>query len=146
MARDSSALVSAALRHVRDAEYLLEAHGGYSSPDQAYHLAGFGPECVRKAALSVDWFDRAIGHRYDAEAEKVLEVAIALDSGAVRYRLESWASRFRYLGRWAEIARYERTGARDGESVRAVVREARVIVDEIVLALWLDARLGGAWS
>lgn len=40
----SGRLISAALRHVRDAEQLLT-----SSPDQAWHLADFGPECIRKS-------------------------------------------------------------------------------------------------
>jgi hypothetical protein len=44
-------LLSAALRHVRDAEHLATPnHSGYS-PDQAHHLAGFGPECAQKATL-----------------------------------------------------------------------------------------------
>ena len=39
-------LVSAALRHARDAEWLA-----HRSPDQAYHLAGYAPECARKATV-----------------------------------------------------------------------------------------------
>lgn len=146
MARDSSALVSAALRHVRDAEHLLDSHDGYASPDQTYHLAGFGPECARKAALSVDWFDKAIGHRYDREAERALEVAIALDPRATRYRLDGWARRYPCLGEWTELTRYESTGVRDVDAARAIIIEARSCVDELVMALWLDGRLDGSWS
>ncbi len=43
-------LLSAARRHIADAEHLL-AHGAHRSEDQAWHLAGFGPESVRKACL-----------------------------------------------------------------------------------------------
>jgi hypothetical protein len=146
MARDSNALVSAALRHLRDAEHLLEAHDGHASPDQAYHLAGYGPECVRKAALSVDWFDRAIGHRYGGVVERVLEVAIALDPRAGRYRLERWAERYASLRGWTETARYEHTGTRTVMAARTLTKDARECVDELVMALWLDARLDGDWS
>lgn len=41
------ALVSAALRHINDARTLLA-----TSPVQAAYLAGYGPECARKAALA----------------------------------------------------------------------------------------------
>jgi len=59
-----TALVSAALRHVDDAQALLAV-----SPVQAFHLAGFGPECARKAALTVPGasqgtMDKAIGHGF----------------------------------------------------------------------------------
>ena len=82
-------LLSAALRHTRDARALLA-----SSPDQAWHLAGFGPECARKAALSERWADHAMSHQLGAPAEGVLEMAIAMDAHAVRYRLEGWATQW----------------------------------------------------
>lgn len=143
MRRDSSTLVSAALRHVRDAEHLLD--GGYASPDQAYHLAGFGPECSRKAALSLEWFDRLLGHEIGPVADRVLQVVIALDPQAVRYGLVDWETRYPRLARWEVGARYEKTGTRLRGEAALVVEEARKCVDEIVLSLLLDGRLEGGF-
>lgn len=42
-------LLSAALRHLRDAEHLADASNLHGSLDQAYHLAGFGPDCRYQA-------------------------------------------------------------------------------------------------
>lgn len=43
-------LLSAALRHVRDAETLATSADDARSLDQAFHLAGYGPECERDGA------------------------------------------------------------------------------------------------
>jgi hypothetical protein len=141
MSRDSSILASAALRHVRDAEHLLT--GGYTSPDQAYHLAGFGPECARKATLSVDWFDQVLGHEIGGAADRVLEVAIALDPQAARYGLVAWDQQYKELAKWRTIVRYEKTGTRTRGDAELVVADARSCVDEIVYSLWLDGRVDG---
>jgi hypothetical protein len=131
-------LVSAALRHVRDAERLLQA-GEAASPDQAFHLAGFGPECARKAALSARWFDQALGHDFGDIGERVLELAAALDPVAHRYAVADYPSRFPALAKWNVSCRYHRTGEHAAEAA-ALVAEARKCVDEIVLALWMDGR------
>jgi hypothetical protein len=134
-------LVSAALRHVRDAELLLDTSHGRSSPDQAFHLAGYGPECVRKATLSIDWLDKAIGHQMVDNVDDLLAAAVALDPIAVRYEITGWSDRYRALSCWTEQSRYERTGTRAPEVVQALLEEARAIVDGLVLALWMDGRL-----
>lgn len=143
MARDPSNLVSAALRHVRDAEFLLDQTHGRVSPDQAFHLAGFGPECARKATLTVDWFDKAIGHRMDEKIEDLLTTALALDPVAARYDTHSWSERHPALAGWTEQSRYDRTGTRSQATAEALVSEARQIVDGLTLALWMDGRLPG---
>ena len=84
-------LVSAALRHARDAEWLASKANPNRSPDQAYHLAGYGPECARKATVRAPWLYRTIGHRFDPASETVLDVAVALDPLALRYEPRSWA-------------------------------------------------------
>lgn len=156
-------LVCVALRHIRDAEYLANLDGrhpphadgspAYTSLDQAYHLAGFGPECIRKAVLSIRDFDKEIGHRFNEPAaapvtttnEDVIDVIIAMDPGAHRYYPVDapWASRYPALRAWTEEARYRRTGtyANDPARVRALLVEAREAIDEVVLSLWLDGRL-----
>jgi len=131
-------LVSAALRHVRDAERLLRA-GDAASPDQAYHLAGFGPECARKAALSARSFDQALGHDFGDLGERVLDLAAALDPVAHRYAVADYPARFPALAKWNVSCRYHRTGEHAAEAA-ALVAEARECVDEIVLALWMDGR------
>ena len=65
-------LLSAALRHVRDAEHLATPNHSGHSPDQAYHLAGFGPECARKATLYHRLFDKPLGHTLGVGATTAL--------------------------------------------------------------------------
>jgi hypothetical protein len=136
----SQDFLSAALRHVRDAEHLALAGEG-TSLDQSYHLAGFGPECARKATLSKSTYDKAIGHGVGASSEVALRIALALDPGPHRYDLQGWGGRYPALAAWSENARYERSGTRSSTDVEALVREAREIVDRLVIALWMDGVL-----
>ncbi|HSN96925.1 MAG TPA: hypothetical protein VLS89_01465 [Candidatus Nanopelagicales bacterium] len=137
----AASLLSAALRHVRDAEHLLDEAAGYTSPDQAYHLAGFGPECARKAALSLRWLDQALGHGVEGASGEVLDLALALDPLARRYDpLGSAASRAALAG-WRVDVRYERTGTRQRADAEALCRDAREAVDAVVIALWADGRM-----
>jgi len=133
-------LVSAALRHVRDAEHLASA-GPDASPDQAYHLAGFGPECARKAALAERWLDLAIGHGFSEVGEDVLELAVALDPRAARYNPGAFAKIYPALGTWDVSCRYRKTGSHKLPDVQAICRQARAAVDAIVVNLWLDGQL-----
>lgn len=130
------ALLSAALRHTRDAEALLS-----SSPDQAWHLAGFGPECARKAALSERWADKAVGHQLGALAQGVLETAIAMDAHAARYRLDGWVSRWPALAQWSPESRYRKTGSTPKASAEALTAAAREAVGGLVAELWADGAL-----
>jgi hypothetical protein len=105
------ALVSAALRHVRDAQRLLEPEGERTpSFDQAWHLAGFGPECIRKACITERQADKALGHELGPGGEHLLEWVLALDVGAWRYDVRDWATTRPLLGRWKPDARYSKTG------------------------------------
>lgn len=136
-----AALVSAALRHVNDAYALLDA-----SPVQALHLAGFGPECARKAAISAgasvgDALDKAIGHGFHPVAELALTIACDLDSLSSRYDLSGWGARFTKLAGWSESVRYKATNSHPAREVRATVEEAAEAVSEVVAALWCDGRL-----
>ena len=133
--------LSAALRHVRDAEHLADPSNPHASVDQAFHLAGFGPECVRKAVLSDGALDKAIGHGVGEEAERALEAALAWDVVAHRYQPRGWPERFPTLLRWSVEARYKRTGYYSREQVEALLADARRAVDEVTLALWADGRL-----
>jgi hypothetical protein len=132
--------ISAALRHVCDAEHLMDP-GEHQSLDQSYHLAGFGPECARKACLHERWADKALGHR-DAEvdAKLVLEVLLSVDGHAHRYRVEGWES-YLELQQWDPSSRYEATGTHDEVTVRTLIEECRAIVDPITTALWADGLL-----
>lgn len=120
----ASDLASAALRHVRDAEHLL-AEGDHQSVDQAYHLAGFGPECIRKAALSARWGDKIIGHDFSTDGEALLDVLVSLDPHGVRAGAGDFSRRFPKLARWDVNRRYARTGTIDEEQARDLVEEAR---------------------
>lgn len=135
--------LSAALRHVRDAEHLFDPDNPGRSIDQSYHLLGYGPECARKATLSVRWFDRILGHRLGENANEILDIIISLDQWAARYHPMDWASKFPHMAAWQETCRYEKTGTRDAHDVGAAIVEARNIVDEIIGALWADGRVPG---
>ncbi|MBI4602123.1 MAG: hypothetical protein HY721_09200 [Planctomycetes bacterium] len=135
------ALVSAALRHVRDAETLADPSNPRASLDQAYHLGGYGPECARKATLSIRWLDKAIGHLFGS-SEDPLALATALDLFALRYQPLAWAARFPPLAEWSEQVRYRRTGSFPRATVQTFLESARKAVDEVVLGLWADGRLG----
>lgn len=127
-------LISAALRHTRDAEALL-----VDSPDQAWHLAGFGPECARKACLTVRWADMAIGHDFGTASAEVIDFALALDPVASRFRPQRALPPS--LGPWGPEARYVETGHFDLAQVHTLVQEARAWVDEVVLDLYLSGEL-----
>jgi hypothetical protein len=135
-----NSLISAALRHLRDAEHLAEP-GNFQSVDQALHLAGFGPECARKACLSLRWADKALGHELGPAGEATVELAISLDPAAQRYHARGWPSRFPLLQRWNPQCRYEATGTADEPLTRQLLAEARQAVSETVLALWTDGQL-----
>ena len=137
---DAQDLVSAALRHVRDAERLA-VPGGDSSPDQAYHLAGLGPECARKATLSSKAFRKILGHDLGAQSDALLRFWTALDPVALRSEPFDMAARFPALANWRVDCRYERTGTRAEAPAAELVREAREHVDRVTSALWADGRL-----
>jgi hypothetical protein len=136
------AFVSAALRHVRDAERLLEAESTYApSFDQAWHLAGFGPECVRKALLTERLGDKALGHELGAEAGPLLDWLLSLDAGAWRYGAQAWVGARPLLKSWQPDARYARTGTYSQAQVRELVALARHLVDTTIANLWADGVL-----
>lgn len=133
--------VSAALRHARDAEHLLSPSPG-SSPDQAWHLAGFAHECARKACLADGWVAKVLGHDFDAASETTLELATALDPRVSRYPIRNWRVQYPRIAEWSPNHRYERTGSRpDDVPTRELVKQARTAVDTMVVALFLDGRL-----
>jgi hypothetical protein len=144
--RDGQAMLSAALRHIRDAERLAAA-GPLRSLDQSFHLSGLAPECARKASLSARTFHQAIGHGVVEASERALAFALAVDPAARRYDLTDWVSRYPALSAWRIGVRYERTGSRSEAETRCLVAEARDIVGRVVYALWADGRLPGdfAW-
>lgn len=135
-------LVSAAIRHLRDAEFLADREGAHPSPDQAYHLAGYAPECMRKATLGVRWFDKAIGHRFDEAAGTAIDFAIAMDPMALRYNPRGIGDHFTELKAWREDVRYLRSGRIAPAQVERCVAESRELVEELLFALWWDGRLG----
>lgn len=141
LTEESQRLLSAALRHVRDAEHLADSGHLHTSLDQAFHLAGYGPECARKAVLASRSFDKLLGHSLALAAEPILELALAFEPLARRYGLASWEARYPALVGWSEQSRYERTGTRSPEVARQLVAEARHCVDDLALALWADGRL-----
>ncbi len=140
----ASTLTSAALRHVRDARHLL-TDGPHRSVDQANHLAGFGPECIRKAALSARWGDKILGHELGPAGDALLDTLLALDPHGCR--AGALASPGAALADWRVERRYDATGAADPSATAARVSAAEVFVERVFVTLWLDGRLEdvGEW-
>lgn len=134
--------VSAALRHIRDAEHILEP-GTHSSPDQAWHLAGFAHECARKAFISESWIPKLLGHDFDSAGERIAEIAIALDPRAGRFPVRDWAKRYPAIASWRAEHRYEATGSSRalGRKVEDLVAQGREAVDACLVALFLEGSL-----
>lgn len=134
-------LLSAALRHLRDAEHLADAMSPHVSLDQAHHLAGFAPECARKAAIAAEWVNKPLGHILGNKADAVLELASILAPAATDSALQGWGKTYKTLGRWDPAHRYDESGTHKRPQVEALLRESRQVVIEIMAALWADGRL-----
>lgn len=133
MSEYAEAMASAALRHVRDAHTL--ASGSRPSPDQAWHLIGFGPECALKAALSSEWQGRAIGHAGGMDA-RLSEWLLALDPAAHRRLIVS--GRENPVPDWTPNHRYKRTGwlRTTSHNLPAVLADAADVVERRLISLW----------
>jgi hypothetical protein len=142
----SRSLLSAALRHLRDAEYLADSHAGQSL-NQAEHLVGFAPECARKACLSARWPDKLISHDLSSGAESLLDLAISLDAYANRYPIKNWSAVFPGLTRWNPAVRYQQTARKTADvsalngKVRTLLGEAKQAVDSVLIGLYVDGQL-----
>lgn len=136
--------LSAALRHVRDAEHLLRPHppeDNYTSPDQAYHLAAFGPECARKAVIAAPWLDKLLGHGHGEQLAPILEFAAAIDHQAHHYARPANDPVAIAFAIWHVDCRYKRTGTYGAPAADRLVQAARVFVDEIAIRMWADGRI-----
>lgn len=132
--------MSAALRHVRDADRLLE-----TSPDQSWHLAGFGPECARKACLEEAWLNLVLSHDLGERSDHILEFALALDVQANRYEVRNLERRFPDLKTWKVSSRYKRTGTYSTNEAEALVQQAATLTYELAAELWMDGRIEECW-
>ena len=131
MASPPHDMASAALRHIRDARRLCAPP---ASLDQAWHLAGFGPECARKAALSDPRLRRLLGH--DAEDAALLSWLLSLDPRAQRSVTTPAPT-----GGWSPQDRYERTGSRGRAVVEPLLEACEADTLELVSGLWC----AGVW-
>lgn len=147
----TTALISAALRHVRDAEHLDGDHA-HASPDQVEHLAGFGPECARKALLDLHHFDkfladaldRVLGHDLGSHGDLVVALAVAFNPALRRYSVTGWADEYPELKEWKPECRYHQSGdGKPADKRQALLATARTITDDATVVLWLDGRLEG---
>lgn len=153
-------LMSAALRHLQDAEHLASgcvctsaAQSGprptarqHQSLDQAEHLIGFAPECARKACLSLRWLDQVISHDLSTAADELLDFAISVDAYAARYPIRSWTAGTE-LANWTPNIRYRPTARKAADvtelerRVAGLQREATTAVDEVLICLYVDGQL-----
>lgn len=133
----SSAYSSAALRHVRDARTLLSDDRVSTSIDQAWHLAGFGPECARKAVLAAGTLAKVLGH--SAHDGALMAWFASIEPG--------WIGSARSpapTGEWKPDHRYEATGTRLLPDVTAPVEACESDTLRIIAGLWVaGGDLGG---
>lgn len=133
-------LISAALRHLGDAEHLAGA-GANQSLDQAFHLAGFAPECARKACLTEAWLDKAIGHDLSTLSDELLEFALSLDAHAQRYQPMAWATRYPALAKWNPESRYKKSGSYLKANVDALLAAAKEATTDLLVLHFADGNL-----
>jgi len=142
MSQYSDKMASAALRHVQDAATLT--NGPKPSPDQAWHLLGFGPECSLKAGLSAEWQGKAIGHA-GALSPRLASWLLDLDPAAHR-RTQVHAAE-NPMPEWSPNHRYEATGwlATTTHDLGAALADATALVERRLASLWtagdLDAHV-----
>jgi hypothetical protein len=135
--KSSVTFLSAALRHVRDAEY-LQLKSANTSVDQAWHLAGLGIECARKAGVEINWFWKLVGHSFSDQAEAIVDLAIALDPAASRLPIANWRTDYPTIKLWSSEHRYDKSGTHQPAAVLQLVVESRLACRKMSLALLLD--------
>lgn len=140
MARAS--LISAGLRHLRDAQELRSR-----SLDQSFHLAGYGPECIRKGCFNENIADKALGHDLTDATEPIVAFLAAYDPEAARYGVEDMMTSLPLLNQanWSPEVRYNKTGSVlmeiGTDRLDQILDEARRYVDERVTNLWADGAI-----
>lgn len=130
------ALLSAALRHLRDARHLAEA-GPNESLDQALHLVGFAPECARKAVVDDARTDKALGHEFRDASDPIFRFLLAWDIEANRYDLPK--RKLPLTERhWRPDSRYLASGAASKVPGRKIVEQMILEADQYVFGLLAD--------
>lgn len=145
------ALLSAALRHAKDARWLYDRCKDHVSEDQAWHLAGFAAECARKALLGAGTeFNKLLGHDFGRMDAALIDVYAAIDPSAIRHRLSEWSQEYPALKGWKPSHRYHATGRHTDrahrrtsgreklEEVGELVETAEKAVWESLLTAWLE--------
>lgn len=129
------ALLSSALRHWNDSRRLLS-----DSPDQAFHLIGFAPECIRKALLCQDTLARGLGHQLIDGP--LMEFVVALSPRLQRYpQARGWGD----LHDWSPEVRYDVTGTHATTAAAAMLNAENYIFD-VIAAAWADGLLPPEWE
>ncbi len=130
--------LESALRHARDARALLA-----TSHHQAFHLAGFAPECARKAVPGLAAFGKPLGHEV-ARDDALETLFAALDALGHRYDWEAllrWKTTYPTLGTWNPDVRYKADRAVTTSDANNIVDEAEKATLVVLTALWADGVL-----
>ena len=125
-------MLSAAFRHLECAQNLLA-----TSPDEAWYLAGYVPECTRKAVISSGEFLKIIGHD---PGSRILNFVIAGDVEAHRAGVDQW-SMSESWGKWSPEHRYDRTSEARKVTAATLVAEAENRLWNVVVSAWTDGRI-----
>jgi hypothetical protein len=111
------------------------------------YLAGYGPECIRKAALmrlpreDEDQRNRAIGHRFGKPEELAFKLFCDGDMLASRYGLTGWKQQASALGDWKEDLRYSRSDSVTLRQATRLVEASEMLTLRTLTDLWADGRL-----
>lgn len=117
-------LLSAALRHQREAAELIKQIPPLAPPQQRSHAVSFGPACARAAVISAGEMVKLLGTEL---GERGVDLALALDPVAHRHAMQRPLAKL---------------SGREEETPEQALTAAREEVDEIALDLVSSGDLG----
>ncbi|HPD32187.1 MAG TPA: hypothetical protein PLL20_19510 [Phycisphaerae bacterium] len=128
--------VSAAARHLRDADTLLVAKAW----DNAAYLAGYIGECGVKAVIQHAGLSLRRIHLNEVKPEHLL-LAADLSFAARRYPIDLDREAAELWRRWSVALRYARTGEVDEPACRTLLDRAKLVFRKTVVQMVLDGVL-----
>lgn len=128
-------MIDAGLRHLGTATRCLE----HADWEQVAHLAGFGPECLRKAAmLAPPAVNREFGHKLGMH--EMLDALSALRPHGLRLRADRLQTTWPALEDWDPQARYAADGTVSADQAKELHTDAAAAVRGLLFAMVLDER------
>lgn len=115
----------------------------YHSFDQVWHLAGFGPECARKARFPEAQWRKLLGHELGHVSDAILDWIEAIATEAARADLRRLVDGHLELARWKPDHRYQKSGTTTQAQARKIYDQAEQVTDRLLASLWVDGHIEG---